>query len=62
MDADNEIARSIGRLEGKVDLLIDMHKDTRKRLLSVEKRSWLWAGAVGVITILYQKTGLSAFL
>ena len=62
MSDNNEIARSLGRLEGKVDFLIDLHKGTSKRLGAVEKRSWWIGGAMAVVVVLFNKTGLAAFL
>lgn len=49
MSDDNDLPRALGRLEGKIDLIIDMHKETATRLGAVEKRSWMTSGTVSVI-------------
>lgn len=45
---ENEFARSLGRLEGKMDTLLDMYKEDRERLASVEKKQWYHSGAMGI--------------
>lgn len=59
---ENEIVRSIGRLEGKMDLLITMHTarldGAEKRLGSVEKRVWYGSGLSAIVAILLAKVGL----
>jgi hypothetical protein len=55
---ENDIARSLGRVEGKVDLLIALHTDTSKRLASVEKRVWWATGAAAVVGAFFTKLGL----
>lgn len=62
MSDNTELARSIGRVEGKIDLLIDLHKGTSKRLGAVEKRSWWIGGAMAVVVLVFNKSGLTAFL
>lgn len=58
---DPEDARTIGRMEGKLDalqaalteikaLVTDSHSDLDERLRVVEKRQWWLAGAAAVLT------------
>jgi hypothetical protein len=49
------IERAIGRLEGKMDLLIDMHASNEKRVGAVEKKVWWASGAAGVIAVILEK-------
>jgi len=73
MDADNEIARSLGRLEGKVDQFVETMKvyveqnqtriaDIEKRVGRVEKKSWYAAGAAAAVTFLVTKLGITDLL
>lgn len=48
---ENEVVRSLGRLEGKVDMLIDMHKADALRLTSAEKKIWYHTGALGLAVL-----------
>lgn len=61
MMLDPEAARTIGRLEGKLDALTtviteikammsDKHDDLDQRLRAVEKRQWWLAGAAAVLS------------
>lgn len=54
----SEVVHALGRLEGKMDLLIDMHKGVDTRLSKVEKKVWYAAGAVGLLGYLSSHLGL----
>lgn len=50
---DNETLRAVGRLEGKVDMFIEMYKEDRvraskneERLSEVEKKQWYHSGVM----------------
>lgn len=46
---ENETARTLGRIEGKVDMLIDLHKANDVRLSAVEKKVWYGSGVAAVL-------------
>jgi hypothetical protein len=56
---DAELHKSIGRLEGKVDLLIDMHKDNTARVRDVERKAWWFTGVAAGAAALLTKAGLT---
>lgn len=55
---ENEIVRSIGRLEGKMDMLIDLHTKDSERLDAVEKKVWYASGASIIVGGFLAKLGL----
>jgi hypothetical protein len=58
MADDNEIARTLGRVEGKVDMLIDLAKVDRKRLHAVERKQWMHTGGLAALVFVLNKMGL----
>lgn len=57
--AQNEIIRTLGRVEGKLDLLIDNHDDlkedhetTKASLASVQKKVNWYSGAIATVGLL----------
>lgn len=47
MTSDTEaLNRSLGRMEGKIDLILSNHADQEKRLSVVEKRQYTFMGYV----------------
>lgn len=59
MDADNELARSLGRLEGKVDLILECVRANDVRISAVEKKVWYASGSAAVLGALAAKLGFS---
>jgi hypothetical protein len=57
----DDIARSLGRLEGKVDTLLDLATEDRARLSAVEKRVWWTGGVWAVLAIVGAKFGIPPF-
>lgn len=55
MDAENEVARSLGRIEGKVDMIIDQLKSDSERLSAVEKKVWYGSGVAAVLAFVATK-------
>jgi hypothetical protein len=51
----DELQRSMGRVEAKVDLLIERTGGYDKRLSAVEKRVWWSSGAAAVIAFFTTK-------
>jgi hypothetical protein len=63
---ENQNAHAVGRLEGKVDTLILMYTEERKRfdkvedrLGSVEKKVWWAYGAAALLVTFVTKLGLN---
>lgn len=54
---ENETARTLGRIEGKVDMLIDLHKTTDGRLSAVEKKVWYGSGVAAVLAFFAAHVG-----
>lgn len=54
----------LGKIEGKLDTLLEFYAEDRKRLAAVEKRVWWTSGAAAVIGIIIgpmlKKLGLVA--
>lgn len=48
MVEDQELQRAVGRIEGKLDMLIEQTKGSNKRLSAVEKKVW-WASGAGAV-------------
>jgi hypothetical protein len=48
--------RSLGRLEGKVDVLLDRSKSDGSRITSLEKKVWGFPALGAVLTLLAGKT------
>ena len=44
---DPDIARSLGRMEGKLDMLIDRFDKVDERVGAIEKKQWYHSGALG---------------
>jgi hypothetical protein len=57
---DPDVVRTLGRVEGKVDLMLDLMKEDRKRLASVEKKVWsaLGTGVFAIGATVAQKFGI----
>ncbi|MDE5451346.1 hypothetical protein GWE18_00450 [Bradyrhizobium sp. CSA112] len=45
----DDIQRSLGRVEAKVDLLLDRESANNKRISAVEKKVWYASGASAVV-------------
>lgn len=54
----NEISRTLGRLEGKVDLLIDRFDKVDKRVEAVQRKQWYHTGVLAVLGVMAAKMGL----
>lgn len=55
---DAELARSLGRVEGKVDTILDLLTEDRARIHAVEKKVWYSAGVSAVLAAVAVKLGL----
>lgn len=50
-----ELNRSVGRIEGKLDALLDQTKNFDKRISSVEKKVWYGSGIGAVLAFISTK-------
>jgi|EndMetStandDraft_7_1072992.scaffolds.fasta_scaffold1588735_1 hypothetical protein len=51
----DNIQRSLGAIEGKLDMLIDLHKESDKRLGAVEKKVWYASGIAFILAMIAGK-------
>lgn len=49
------VQRSLGAIEGKLDMLIDLHKENDRRLGAVEKKVWYASGIAFVLAMIAGK-------
>jgi hypothetical protein len=49
---------TLGRIEGKVDLIIDKLSGHDKRIAAVEKKVWYAGGVAAVLSVIAAKLGL----
>ena len=49
------LERSLGTIEGKLDMLIDLHKENDRRLGAVEKKIWYASGIAFVLAMIAGK-------
>jgi hypothetical protein len=52
------LERSIGRIEGKLDMLIELHTKNDKRLAAVEKKLWWFSGVWALGALIASKLNL----
>lgn len=52
------LERSIGRIEGKLDMLIELHTKSEKRLAAVEKKVWWFSGVWALAALIASKVNL----
>jgi hypothetical protein len=55
MNDHDEVLRSLGRLEGKVDQLLDSSKSQGSRILSLEKKVWGFPAIGALVAVLLPK-------
>lgn len=48
---DNEVARTLGRMEGKLDMLITRFDKVENRTGVLEKKQWYHSGALGLAVV-----------
>jgi len=53
--------RSLGNIEGKLDMLIGLHQANDKRLAAVEKKVWYGSGIAFVLALIASKLQLPIF-
>jgi hypothetical protein len=61
MPSSDSVDSRLGRIEGKIDLLISRETITDERLHSVEKKVWYAAGASAVLAAVAVKLGVPYF-
>lgn len=49
---ENDLARSIGRVEGKIDLILDRTHGLDARLSAVEKKVWYGSGIAAALAFI----------
>lgn len=47
-----DVLRTLGRIEGKQDLMLQIMTEDRKRLQAVEKKVWYGSGIAGVLAFI----------
>ena len=52
------VDRSLGNIEGKLDMLIGLHQANDKRLAAVEKKVWYGSGIAFVLALIASKLQL----
>lgn len=52
----------LARIEGKMDIVLDLLKEDRKRLSAVERKQWYAAGAAAVVGAVVAKTSAFAHI
>jgi hypothetical protein len=55
------VQRSLGNIEGKLDMLIDLHQANDKRLAAVEKKVWYGSGIAFVLALIASKLQFPIF-
>jgi len=55
------VDRSLGNIEGKLDMLIGLHQANDKRLAAVEKKVWYGSGIAFVLALIASKLQLPIF-
>ena len=53
MPIEPEIFSRLGNIEGKIDILLGDRKPTNDRISSVEKKQWLFSGALALAMALF---------
>lgn len=54
----HELHRAMGRVESKMDLVLERTAGHEKRLSKVERMQWWASGAVGVVAFFAAKIGI----
>ena len=55
----DRLERAIGRIEGKLDMLIALHEKNDARIGSVEKKLWTFSGIWAVCVFIASKLPIS---